>query len=110
MSQAQGGSVSLVPHGMSKRLDSERPAFNHTERRAEVRVDIRIGGKFCLANKRDANGDRRKFACRTVNISQSAMVLAAPVAGAIGERGIAYFEDFGELYGAVIRVSTAGSR
>jgi hypothetical protein len=106
----QGGSLSVpfVARSMPKRLRPERSAFDHTERRAEVRVDIRIAGKFSLANKRDAKGDRRKFACRTINISQSAMVLAAPVAGAIGERVIAYFEEFGELNGAVIRVFDGG--
>ena len=98
----------VVSRGMSKRLRSEGTAFDHTERRAEVRIDFRIGGKFRLANKRDAKGDRRKFACRTINISQSAIVLAAPVAGAIGERVIAYFEEFGELNGAVIRVFDGG--
>jgi hypothetical protein len=91
-----------------KRLPPDRLAFDHTERRAEVRIDIGIAGKFCLANKRDADGNRRKFACRTINISQSAIVLAAPVAGAIGERVIAYFEEFGELNGAIIRVLDGG--
>src|SRR5579864_142396 len=101
-------SCSVASLGMPKRLRSEELAFDHTERRAEIRVDIRIGGKFSLANKRDAKGDRRKFACRTINISQSAIVLAAPVAGAIGERVIAYFEEFGELNGAIIRVFDGG--
>jgi hypothetical protein len=101
-------SIPVVSRGMSRRLRSEGIAFDHTERRAEIRVDIRIGGKFSLANKRDATGHRRKFACRTINISQSAMVLAAPVAGAIGERVIAYFEEFGELNGAIIRVFDGG--
>src|SRR5580704_8424628 len=83
VTRAQGDSLSVpfVARSMPKRLRPEGSAFDHTERRAEVRVDIRIAGKFSLANKRDAKGDRRKFACRTINISQSAMVLAAPVAG-----------------------------
>jgi hypothetical protein len=93
---------------MSKRLPPDRLAFDPTERRAEVRIDICIGGNFCLANKRDADGNRRKFACRTINVSQSSIVLAAPVAGAIGERVIAYFEEFGELNGAIIRVFDGG--
>jgi hypothetical protein len=110
VSGVQGSSSSgpMASLGMSKRTRSDGIAFDHIERRAEIRIDIRIGGKFSLANKRDANGDRRKFACRTINISQSAMVLAAPLAGAIGERVIAYFEEFGELNGAIVRVFDGG--
>jgi hypothetical protein len=87
---------------------SERVPIDHTDRRVEVRVDVCISGKFALANKRDAKGDRRKFACRATNISQSAIVLLTPIAGAIGERVIAYFDEFGELNGAISRIFVGG--
>jgi hypothetical protein len=87
---------------------SERVPIDHTDRRVEVRVDVCISGKFALANKRDAKGDRRKFACRATNISQSAIVLLTPIAGAIGERVIAYFQEFGELNGAISRIFVGG--
>jgi hypothetical protein len=93
---------------MSKSLRPEKFAIDHTDRRAEVRIDVCIAARFCLANKRDANGNRRKFACRAINISQSAIALLAPIAGAIGERVITYFEEFGELNGAIIRVFDGG--
>jgi hypothetical protein len=93
---------------MSKRIWPERFASDHTDRRAEVRIDVCIAARLSLANKRDANGNRRKFACRAINISQSAIALLAPIAGAIGERVITYFEEFGELNGAIIRVFDGG--
>jgi hypothetical protein len=93
---------------MSKSIWPERFRTDHTDRRAEIRIDVCVAGRFCLANRRDASGNRRKFACRAVNISQSAIALLAPVAGAIGERGITYFEEFGELHGAIIRVLNGG--
>jgi len=96
-----------TPH-MSKSLRPEKFAIDHTDRRAEVRIDVCIAARFCLANKRDTNGNRRKFACRAINISQSAIALLAPIAGAIGERVITYFEEFGELNGAIIRVFDGG--
>jgi hypothetical protein len=93
---------------MSKRIWPERFASDHTDRRVEVRIDVCIAARLSLANKRDANGNRRKFACRAINISQSAIALLAPIAGAIGERVITYFEEFGELNGAIIRVFDGG--
>jgi hypothetical protein len=87
---------------------SEQVPIDHTDRRVEVRVDVCMSGKFALANNRDAKGDRRKFACRATNISQSAIVLLTPIAGAIGERVIAYFEEFGELNGAISRIFVGG--
>jgi hypothetical protein len=93
---------------MSKSPWPERFAIDHTDRRAEVRVECCVPGNFRLANKRDAKGDRRKFACRAINISQSAIALVTPIAGAIGDRVITYFEEFGEINGAILRVFNGG--
>jgi PilZ domain len=93
---------------MAKTSRPETFAIDHTDRRAEVRIDLSMPGTFCLANKRDAEGNRRKFACRAVNVSETAIALITPIAGAIGERVIAYFEEFGELNGAIIRSFDGG--
>ena len=66
------------------------------ERRQEVRVVVRIPGRFSLASKRDTKGDRRRFACRAINMSHANVMLATPISGPIGERVIAYFEEFGK--------------
>jgi hypothetical protein len=86
--------------------DSDQQGF--VDRRREIRVVVRIAGRFSLANRRDPNGNRRQFACRAVNISESYMMLATPVAGAIGERIIAYFEEFGKIQGSITRVLDGG--
>jgi hypothetical protein len=93
---------------MSKSSRPEAFAIDHNDRRAQVRVDIHIPGTFSLANKRDAAGNRRKFACRATNVSESAIALITPIAGEMGERVIAYFEEFGELNGAIIRIFDGG--
>jgi len=78
------------------------------ERRQEIRVVVRIPGRFSLASRRDKSGNRRQFACRAVNISQTSVMLAAPVSGPIGERAIAYFDEFGRIQGSIARVLDGG--
>jgi hypothetical protein len=82
--------------------------LDFVERRREVRVTVRIPGRFSLAGRRDSRGNRRRFACRAVNISQSSMMLATPVVGPVGERVIAYFEEFGKIHGPITRVLEHG--
>lgn len=72
--------------------------------RRDVKIVASIPGRFSLANRRDSNGNRRQFACRAVNISQTTMMLAAPVSGPIGERVIAYFQEFGKIQGSIVHV------
>jgi hypothetical protein len=78
------------------------------ERRQEIRVVVRVAGRFSLASRRDRNGDRRQFACRAVNMSQTSMMLASPVSGPVGEQVIAYFAEFGTIQGSVSRVLDGG--
>lgn len=78
------------------------------DRRQELRIVVRIPGRFSLASRRHSNGERRQFACRAVSISQSSMMLAAAVRGPIGERVIAYFEEFGKIQGSIVRVLDGG--
>jgi len=78
------------------------------ERREEDRVIVNITGRYMLASKRNLKGERCEFACRIVNMSLTAMALAAPVPGPIGERVIVYSETFGRLHGSIMRLMTNG--
>jgi hypothetical protein len=78
------------------------------DRRADIRVITSIPGKYSLGSRRDMNGQRREFACRALNMSTRAMLLAAPVAGPRGERVIAYFDKFGQIEGRIVRVLQRG--
>ena len=71
-------------------------------------VDIRLGGRYSLANRRDMQGNRREFACRTSRVSPHQMVIAVPVIGAVGERVISYFGAFGKLDGLITDVVEGG--
>ena len=71
------------------------------ERRA---VALRTGGRYSLANRRDMQGNRREFACRTSRISPFQMLIEAPVLGPRGERVIAFFGELGKLDGWITDV------
>ncbi len=78
------------------------------DRRRDVRIIVNVPGRYALASKRDAQGERRLFACRALNMSPAAVLLGAPVLGPIGERVIASIDHFGKLQGAIIRVLDRG--
>jgi PilZ domain len=61
--------------------------------------DLRLGGRYSLANRHDTRGNRRQFACRTSRVSPYHMMVDVPVVGSIGERVISYFGEFGKLDG-----------
>lgn len=75
------------------------------ERRA---VDLRTGGRYSLANRRDMQGNRREFACRTSRISPFQMMVEAPVLGPAGERVITFFGELGKLDGWITDVVGSG--
>ena len=64
-------------------------------------INLRLGGRYSLANRRDMQGNRREFACRTTRVSPYQMMISVPVIGAVGERVISYFGEFGKLDGWV---------
>ena len=64
-------------------------------------IDLRLGGRYSLANRRDLQGNRREFACRTTRVSPYQMMISVPVIGAVGERVVSYFGEFGKLEGWV---------
>jgi hypothetical protein len=78
------------------------------ERRQNVRVIVSIPGKYSLTSRRDAQGNRRQFACRAVTISAAAVVVSAPVIGEVGERVIAHIGEFGRLEGKICRLLDRG--
>jgi hypothetical protein len=78
------------------------------DRRVDIRVITSIPGRYSLGSRHDLNGRRREFACRALNMSPRAMLLAAPVNGPPGERVIAHFDRFGQLDGQITRVLSRG--
>ena len=62
-------------------------------------VNVRTGGRYSLANRRDMQGNRREFACRTSRMSPFQMLVEAPVLGPPGERVITFFGELGKLDG-----------
>jgi len=75
------------------------------ERRA---VNVRTGGRYSLASRRDMQGNRREFACRTSRITPFQMLVDAPVLGPKGERVITHFGELGKLDGWIVDVSESG--
>src|SRR5436305_12002474 len=71
-------------------------------------VDLRTGGRYSLASRRDTEGNRREFACRTTRISPFRMLVAAPVLGPRGERVISHFGELGKLDGWITDVIEGG--
>ena len=71
------------------------------ERRRHQRVRINLLGRFMLH-------DGREFPCQVVNMSPGGMAVIAPVAGAPGERVIAYVDHLGRLEGQVARLFANG--
>jgi PilZ domain len=71
------------------------------DRRRHQRVRVNLLGRYMLA-------DRREFPCQVVNMSPGGMALIAPVAGASGERVIAYVDHLGRLEGRVARLFQNG--
>lgn len=70
-------------------------------RAADARVVINLPGRYSLANRRGANGERREFACRAVNLTPHVVALCAPVIGKLGERVIAHIDEIGKLAGTI---------
>lgn len=102
------GAASLHQQGLVDLVAVERREPAASERRTDIRVITSIPGRYLLGSHFDERGRRREFACRALNMSPRAMLLAAPVAGSPGERVIAHFDLFGRMEGAVMRVLSRG--
>ncbi len=84
---------------LAERLPSLK-ALNE-DRRRHQRVQVNLLGRYMLP-------DRREFPCQVVNMSPGGMALIAPVAGAQGERVIAYVDHLGRLEGKIARLFQNG--
>jgi hypothetical protein len=71
------------------------------DRRRHQRVRVNLLGRYMLP-------DHREFPCQVVNMSPGGMALIAPVAGAAGERVIAYVDHLGRLEGRIARLFQNG--
>jgi hypothetical protein len=71
------------------------------ERRRHQRVKVNLLGRYMLA-------DRREFPCQVVDMSPGGMAIVAPIAGAVGERVIAYVDHLGRLEGKIARLLSNG--
>ena len=71
------------------------------ERRRFQRVRVNLLGRYMLA-------DRREFPCQVSDMSPGGMALTAPVAGALGERVVAYVDHLGRLEGIITRTFENG--
>jgi hypothetical protein len=89
-------------------LDIDPDDIIIVDRSRTARTSASIHGRYCLASRRTARGERREFACRTVEMSCYDLALRAPIAGPIGERVIAHFHDLGRLEGQIIRLIDDG--
>ena|ERR1043166_5138240 len=70
--------------------------------------DLQLRGRYSLANRHDTLGNRREFACRTSRVSPVKMMIDVPVTGAIGERVISHFGEFGKLDGWIAEAFKGG--
>jgi hypothetical protein len=78
------------------------------EPQQDVRVIVSVPGRYSLADKRNARGERRVFACRAVYLSSREIGLAGPVNGKVGERVIAHIDHLGKLEGPITRLIKGG--
>lgn len=78
------------------------------ERRKGTRYAVSLPGRYAMPQRRGTRRRSPEYACRMVDISPRAMVLAGPVIGALGETVIGFFEELGKLEGAVIRTLCGG--
>jgi len=86
---------------MAQPLIQHRFVPRAEERRRHQRVKVNLLGRYMLA-------DRREFPCQVTNMSPGGMAVLAPVAGAPGERIIAYVDHLGRLEGSIARVFENG--
>jgi hypothetical protein len=78
------------------------------ERQRNIRIIVSVPGSYMLADHRNAQGERRTYPCRAVNVSPHAIALAAPVNGHIGERTFATIEHLGKFKGSITRILDGG--
>src|SRR5512136_473404 len=90
-----------MPAAMAVPMTKPRIVPHAEERRRHQRVKVSLLGRYMLT-------DRREFPCQVINMSPGGMAVVAPVAGAPGERVIAYVDHLGRLEGKIARLIDNG--
>lgn len=89
----------LTDDTASQRL--ARPARNYAQMPRFQRVRVSVLGRYMLS-------DRREFPCQILEMSPGDALVVAPVAGAVGERVIAYLDLLGRIEGTVTGEAEGG--
>lgn len=71
-----------------------RPTRTYAQLPQFQRVKISVLGRYMLA-------DRREFPCQVLEMSPGDAIVIAPVAGAVGERVVAYLDHLGRIEGSI---------
>jgi hypothetical protein len=78
-----------------------RPVRNYAQLPRFQRVKISVLGRYMLS-------DRREFPCQVLEMSPGDALVIAPVAGAPGEKVIAYIDHLGRVEGAILELIEGG--
>ena len=89
----------LTDDSASSRL--ARPARSYAQLPRFQRVKVSVLGRYMLA-------DRREFPCQVLEMSPGDAVVIAPVAGAVGEKVIAYLDLIGRIEGTIVAEADGG--
>ena len=91
----------------------KRSASSSADKTGERHLDVRyvgpVPGCFSLSKRRDLAAEGNNvFACRTLSLSPSEIVVTTDVRGEVGEAVTAYFDGFGIIRGTVQRRTVGG--
>ncbi|MBZ0163655.1 MAG: PilZ domain-containing protein [Notoacmeibacter sp.] len=82
-------------------LAAPEPMPDRPERRSFQRVQVKIYGRFMLE-------DHTEYPCQVIDMSPGSVALRTEVAGAPGERCIAYLDHIGRVEGIITRTFQDG--
>jgi hypothetical protein len=93
------GSAPIEGHSVLQQILDALPPSDERGRYRHVRVSLL--GRYMLP-------DRREFPCQAIEASPGDVTLLAPIAGAAGDRVIAYIDHLGRLEGAILHTFPTG--
>jgi hypothetical protein len=93
---------------MSRKPQLELDDLVFVAPKEEIRIFVSVSGRYSLADRGNARGERVEVACRAVYVSPSEIALAGPVDGKVGERVIAHIDHLGKVEGLITRLITGG--
>jgi len=83
-------------------------SVERVNRRQQIRLKACVPGRFSLADYRDGRGNRRRFACRAIELAETTITCTTAISGRLGDRVIAYFQEFGKFHGPIVQVADEG--